>query len=203
MAAVAQSRTRIARVGGMSESRGAWASGLIATVVAALMVDVLGREQPTHALYLVVLVGTVTGLHWWIAPQFRSLLILLSATIVIQPALHLAGKWLGRSTEASGLEWLTPPGGVWPHPFSDGVTGPQLAVSVLSVAMVLICGAATDLVVGYLRARFARLTPRSRSVRRPVTRLSRARRHGSMLRWCGWRLQSARRGPPGAEAPGC
>ena len=202
MAAVAQSRTRTACVGGLPQSRGAMTCAVIATVGAALVVDVLAGEHPIHTLALVVLVGAVTGLRRWIAPRFRGLLSLLNATIVAQPALHLAGKWLGRSAEGSGLEWPAP-AGVWHGLVPDGVTGTQLAATVLIVAMVLICGAAADLVVGYLRARFPRLAQRSRSVRRPGVRLPRVRRHGSMLRWCGWRLQSARRGPPGAGAPGC
>ncbi|MBP2371259.1 hypothetical protein JOF36_007032 [Pseudonocardia parietis] len=176
--------------------------GVIATVGAALVVDVLAGEHPIHTLALVVLVGAVTGLRRWIAPRFRGLLSLLNATIVAQPALHLTGKWLGRSAEGSGLEWPAP-AGVWHGLVPDGVTGTQLAATVLIVAMVLICGAAADLVVGYLRARLPRLTQRSQSVRRPGVRLPRVRRHGSMLRWCGWRLQSARRGPPDAGAPGC
>ena len=103
MAAVAQSRTRTACVGGVPQSRGAMTCGVIATVGAALVVDVLAGEHPIHTLALVVLVGAVTGLRRWIAPRFRGLLSLLNATIVAQPALHLAGKWLGRSAEGSGL----------------------------------------------------------------------------------------------------
>ena len=203
MAAVAQSRTRTACVGGVPQSRGAMTCGVITTVGAALVGDVLAGEHPIHTLALVVLVGAVTGLRRTIAPRFRGLLSLLSATIVAQPALHLTGKWLGRSADGSGFEWPAP-AGVWHGLVPDGVTGTQLAATVLIVAMVLICGAAADLVVGYLQARFPRLTQRSRWVRRPSVPLPRVRRQGSILRWCGWRLQSARRGPPGAgAAPGC
>ena len=89
-------------------------------------------EHPIHTLALVVLVGAVTGLRRWIAPRFRGLLSLLNATIVAQPALHLTGKWLGRSAEGSGLEWPAP-AGVWHGLVPDGVTGTQLAANSAAV----------------------------------------------------------------------
>jgi hypothetical protein len=78
--------------------------------------------------------------------------------------------------------------------------GVQIAVPALAVTAMVVVAHLLHLLLDAVRRPLAALaaphTPSLMFV--PV----RARRLGSMLRWCGWVLQAARRGPPAVAAYG-
>lgn len=173
--------------------------GAAATGAAAVAVDVLANEQPSHTIALAVLVSAIVRVSRRIAPRFRGLLQLLNATVILQPALHLAGKmiWDGpglgpRAAQPELLHSLMP----------DGLTGGQLVLSLLVVFAVLTVGRMAELVVGAVRRRVRSLL-QCHAVSSPRERggLVRVERRGSSLCSCGWALLAALRGPPHAALP--
>lgn len=177
-----------------SVAPGALVVGSLGTAAAALAVDVLSGEHPTHTLALVAVVAGIAGLGRLLAAPYRGVLTVLNGAVVAQPALHLASKWVpsvGHHPTDHAL----------PHLVPDGVTLGQIAITLLIVAVVLSCGALGDLYVGVVHAGVRWLTrgvePTAEVSMRPVY----ARRRGSMLRWCGWALRAARRGPPVPAPP--
>lgn len=162
--------------------------GAAVTGAAALVVDLFAGEQPSHALALVALVVAITASARRVAPRFRGLLQLTCASVISQPALHLAGKVVRTDPEhAHGAMQTLPP---------DLLTLGQLVLSVLIVVAVLISGGLAEQLAGRVWARVRQLLRPPATVGRLAVGGIRAERRGSMLRWCGWALRSGLRGPP-------
>lgn len=166
--------------------------GAVVTLIAAIAFDVLAGEHPTHTLGLALVALAVAALRLRLADRREGLFSVVSGAVVVQPVLHAVTK----------LD--APPGHHGSHGLlhvvaADGpATAMQIAVSVAIVVVVATSGQLAQLL----------LTALDRPVQivicgpPPATRIQVsvrlcARRHGSMLRWCGWSLQAARRGPPG------
>ena len=160
-------------------------------VAAAVAFDVLAEEHPTHTLGLGIVAAVVAGLRLHLAGRHENVLAAVSGALVAQPALHAITK-LGGGHHGS-------PGG-------DGLLhvvtadGPATTMQILASALVVVAVAAsarvTELLVRAL-ARPVRLLTVGPPVAPSIGAVAvRSDRRGSMLRWCGWTLRAARRGPP-------
>lgn len=165
------------------------ASGAAVTVATAVTVDVLADEHPTHTLGLALVVAVVAGLRLYMAGRHASVFAVVTGALVAQPALHATADLGGHGVPIGddGLLHVVT---------TDGpVTLMQVAVSAAIVVAVAAGARIAELFV--------------RAVCRPVLLLMTpgppsgalggvpvVERHGSMLRWCGWIIRAARRGPP-------
>lgn len=172
--------------------------GAVVTFVAAIAFDVLAGEHPTHTLALALVALAVAALRLWLGGRRDGLLSVVSGAVVAQPALHAMGK-LGGSTTTHHVS-----GGLLHMVAADGPGAlMQIAATAAVVVAVATSGRITQLLLTALRRPMRLLLvsgPPPPAPVRVATR-RRARRHGSMLRWCGWSLQAARRGPPLPSLP--
>ena len=160
-----------------TDARSVWLQALTAVCVGAVVIA------------LAALVVAVVRIR--LAGRFDGVFSTVSAALVAQPALHTTSGFGHR-------EWAPGTDGVLHVAASHGPASiVQVLVPLLTVLAVGFCSQIVRLLLGVLR-----LPERRRSSspvdppgtgRPPVTRTSRL---GSMLRWCGWALQTARRGPP-------
>ena len=166
--------------------------GAIVTFVAAITFDVLAGEHPTHTVGLALVALAVAGLRLRLGGRREGLVSVVSGAVVAQPVLHATAKLdRGVTHHASG--------GLLHMLLTDGPGAAiQLAVSAAIVIAVATSGRITQLLLTALRRPVRLLLvsgPSAPAPVRPPARRS-GRRHGSMLRWCGWSIQAARRGPP-------
>jgi hypothetical protein len=170
--------------------------GALVTVVAAVVFDVLAGEHPTHTLALAMVALAVAGLRLRLAGRREGLVSVVSGAVVAQPVLHAMAKLdTGATHHVSG--------GLLHVLLADGPgAAVQLAVSAAVVVAVATSGRIAQLVLTALRrpARLLVSGPPPAARVRVRARLC-VRRHGSMLRWCGWSIQAARRGPPHLSLP--
>ena len=167
--------------------------GLAATAAAstALAAGVRHDGHPTHLAVLGTVVVVVAAVRRLGQRTIRTLPA-VSAALAAQPALHRVSE-LGRPHGAAG-------GDVLHHLLAGEVptAGVQIVVPTLFVVAVTVAAHLLRLLIDNVRrpliASFAPCAPPR--VLLPV----RVRRHGSMLRWCGWVIRAARRGPPLAPA---
>lgn len=166
------------------------AIGTAITVAAALGMDVRADEHPTHTLGLALTTLAVAGVRLWTRGHRGGLLRIVACALMAQPALHAMSK-LG------GGHRFQVENGVLHVIVEDGpATMMQVVVPALIIVAVGLAARVVDVVIGVV-SRPARLLispPPAplRAVRVAIDSL----REGSMLRWCGWRILSARRGPP-------
>ena len=161
-------------------------------VAAAVALDVLADEHPTHTISLGVVAAVVAALRLHLAGRHENILAPVAGALVAQPALHATTK-LGGNHEAVGGEGLV-------HVVTaDGPgTGMQIAVSALIVVAVTASARFIEL-LAHVLSRPVRLLMAGPPVARSVSAVAvRSGRRGSMLRWCGWTIRAARRGPPSA-----
>lgn len=170
--------------------------GAVATLVAAIMFDVLGGEHPTHTVALAFVALTTAGLRLWLGGRREGLVAVVSGAVVAQPALHVAASFQANATHHVS-------GGLLHVLITDGPgVAMQLAVSAAVVVAVATCGRAALLMLTALRRPVLLLFSGSPPPVRVRTQARLCvRRHGSMLRWCGWSLLAARRGPPHPSLP--
>ena len=166
--------------------------GAMVTLVAAVTFDVLAGEHPTHTAALGLVALAVAGLRLWLGGRREGLISVVSGAVVAQPVLHATAK-----LDASATPHVS--GGLLHMVGADGPgAAMQLLVSAAVVIAVATSGRIAQLLLTALRRPVGLVVsgppPPSAPVRAPA-RLC-ARRHGSMLRWCGWSIQAARRGPP-------
>lgn len=167
-----------------------------ATVVAAVAMDVLADEHPSHtaALGLVAVVAGVLRLS--LADRHEGVFSAVSGALVAQPALHATSKiggTTGRGDHPPGLLHVIA---------SDGpATAMQVIVPALIVIAVAFSAQFLRLLASALRRplRLILVLPRTEPRSVPVT--VRTRPRGSTLRLCGWAIRAARRGPPALSAP--
>jgi hypothetical protein len=142
----------------------------VASVLAAVAMDVLASERPSHTAAVAIVAVVVAVLRLTVASRCIGMFSAVCAALVVQPALHAISK-LGRPVVAM-----------------------QVGVPALMVIAVAVCASLVLLLFGALRRprRLLISTPAESSHRVPIA--TRTVRHGSMLRWCGW--LAARAGPP-------
>ncbi|GAA5109649.1 hypothetical protein [Pseudonocardia adelaidensis] len=166
------------------------AVGAGTAVAAAVGFDVLADEHPTHTASLGFVAAVVAVLRLRQAGRHENILAPVAGALVAQPVLHATTKLGGHHDVVDG-------NGLLHVVTADGPgTAMQIAVSALVVVAVASSARFTELLAGVL-SRPVRLLvvgpPVARSVRAVAVR---GERRGSMLRWCGWTLRAARRGPP-------
>lgn len=165
--------------------------GAVVTVVAAVAFDALAGEHPTHTLGLALVALAVAGLRLRLAGRREGVFSVVSGAVVAQPVLHATTKLGSPATHHTSGELL--------HVVvADGpATAMQIAVSVAVVIAVATSGQLARLLLTALSRPVQLLVsgPPPGALAPSSIRLC-VRRHGSMLRWCGWSLQAARRGPP-------
>jgi hypothetical protein len=167
------------------------------TVVAAITFDVLAGEHPTHTVALALVALAVAGLRLRLGGRREGLVSVVSGAVVAQPVLHAVTKLDTSATHHAS-------GGLLHMLLTDGPgAAMQLVVSAAIVIAVATSGRVAQLLLTALRRPVRLLLvsgppPAARvlgSARRCTRRL------GSMLRWCGWSIQAALRGPPHLSLP--
>lgn len=181
---------------GRAEGRLPLVVGAMVTFVAAVAFDVLAGEHPTHTLGLAIVALIVAALRLRLGGRRDGLLSVVSGAVVAQPALHATAKLNGHVA-------VSAPDGLLHVVAADGPgTAMQILVSAAAVVAVATSGRLTQLLLTALRRPVQLLVsgPEPASPVRTSIRLH-ARRQGSMLRWCGWSIEAARRGPPRPSLP--
>jgi hypothetical protein len=164
-------------------------SAAIIAAGGALATDVAPGDHPTHLMVLGAVVVVVAALRQF-GCRAVTALPTVAAALAAQPMLHMAAE-LARP-HAAGPDHADP---LQHLLLTEAPTaGVQIAVPALAIVAVTIGAHLLHLLIDAVRRPLSTsYTPRGRSdVLVPV----RARRRGSMLHWCGWMLQAARRGPP-------
>jgi hypothetical protein len=173
----------------MGVGRFSLAVGAGTAVAAAVALDVLAEEHPTHTLGLGIVAAVVAALRLYLAGRHETVLAPVAGALVAQPALHATTK-IGEYGAVGGDGLM--------HVVAADGPGTLMQIAVSAVVVVAVAAS----------ARFAELLVRVLS--RPVRLLTvgppvapsvaavwvRSGRRGSMLRWCGWPIEAARRGPP-------
>jgi len=166
------------------------AVGASFAVVAAVALDLLADEHPTHTLSLGVVAAVVALLRVHLAGRHENMLAPVAGALVAQPALHATTK-IGGGHGAVGGDGLT-------HVVAaDGPAAlMQIAVSATIVVAVAAGARCTDLLIRVLFRPVRLLTAGPPVAPLVGATAVRSRRRGSMLHWCGWTIRAARRGPP-------
>jgi hypothetical protein len=181
---------------GRIEGRVPLVVGAMVTFVAAVAFDVLAGEHPTHTLGLAMVALIVAALRLRLGGRRDGLLSVVSGAVVAQPALHASAK-------LDGHVGVSAPDGLLHVVAADGPgTAMQVLVSAAVVVAVATSGRLAQLLLTALRCP-VQLLVSGLSPAAPVraTIRPRARRQGSMRRWCGWSIEAARRGPPSLSLP--
>jgi hypothetical protein len=182
------------RPGSGTAARVSLAFGASASVVAAVLLDVLAGEHPTHTLSLALVALVVAGVPLYMGGRHESVFAIVAAALVAQPALHATSK-LGEGHRVAvddGLMHLV---------LSDGPgTAMQVATTAAIVVAVALSSRIAELFIGAVLRPVLLLVAAAPAPVRTVHVAIDSLREGSMLRWCGWSLRAARRGPP---VPGC
>lgn len=165
----------------------------LTTIVVAVAMDVLADEHPTHTLVVGLAAVVVAAARMRLAGRFDGVLASVSGALVAQPALHAASHHADAHSESS----------------AEGVVGvaashgPSSMLQILLPALVVLAVTFCSRIVELLILAARRIRPQRRSLPHLTesrSALAPAAAHtariGSMLRWCGWALQTARRGPP-------
>ena len=157
----------------------------------ALTADIGLNEHPTHSVVLGSVAVAVWTLHRRLTRHAIALTTLpaVSAALAAQPVLHLASE-IGR-----------PPTGSHDYASLLHIFASDAPAAAIQVVVPVIALVATALVTHlFCLLNGARCPPTmvGATFEAPARILSpiRVRRLGSMLHWCGWVLQAARRGPP-------
>jgi hypothetical protein len=182
------------RPGSGATARVSLAIGASASVVAAVLLDVLAGEHPTHTLSLALVALVVAGVRLYMGGRHESVFAIVAAALVAQPALHATSK-LGEGHAVvvdDGLMHLV---------LADGPgTVMQVVTTAAIVVAVALSSRIAELFIGAVLRPVLLLVAAAPAPVRTVHVAIDSLREGSMLRWCGWSLRAARRGPP---APVC
>ncbi|TQM09821.1 hypothetical protein [Pseudonocardia kunmingensis] len=165
------------------------------TVVAAVAMDLLADEHPSHTAAVGLVAVVVAVLRLTLADRYEGVFSAVSGALVAQPALHATSK-IG----SGGGDHH--PAGLLHVIASDGpATAMQVLVPALIVIAVTFSTQFLKLIGGALR-RPLRLLPTSPPADQRAVRISvRSQPRGVALRSCGWAIRAARRGPPPLTAP--
>lgn len=164
--------------------------GSAATFVAAVSLDLIAAEHPTHTVSLALVTLVVAALRLRLAGRHDDVFSVVAGAVVAQPALHATSK-LGGHGPASGAD------GLMHVAAADGpITLMHIVVSAVIVIAVATCTRFTQLLITVLRRPVKLLTAEPPTEPKNATVGAHPLRLGSMLRWCGWIIRAARRGPP-------
>lgn len=164
-----------------------------AAAMLAVAADTFAGEHPTHSLVLVLVVAVITTLQRHLAPRSALAVPTVSIAVAAQPGLHLI------STIGQPIPLPHDHGGLLHIAASEAPTvSMQVVVPVLALAAGTIGLQLLYLLISALRHPVV-ATPGPVATRGPAASPT-SSRLGSMLRWCGWAIRAARRGPP--DAPG-
>lgn len=170
--------------------------GAAVTTATGLAVDLWSGEHPTHTALLALAAAVVLALRRWGRGRGVAALPAACVAVMAGPVLHLGSV-------------AAPPASL-PHDHADvlHVVGSELPSAVLQIgipAVILLVVATAahllHLIIGVIRCPM----PDHRAAATPLPRVLgpiQSDRLGSMLRWCGWAIRAARRGPP-ARLLGC
>jgi hypothetical protein len=166
-----------------------------ATVIAAVAMDVLADEHPSHTAALGLVAVVVAALRLKLAGRYEGVFSAVGGALVAQPALHTMSKIggpVGPGDHSGLLHVVTS-------------EGPVTAMQVIVPALIVIAGASCVRFVGLLLGTLCRplllLTSSSLEPPSRVLIMICTVRRGSMLHWCGWAIRAARRGPPAVPSP--
>jgi hypothetical protein len=160
----------------------------------ALAADVAFGDHPVHSVVLAVVVAVVAALRR-LGCRALTVLTAASAALAAQPALHLLAE--AARSHSPGHDGSSP----LHHLLTEAPTaGVQVVVPAVAVVAAAVCGHLIQLLIRVVRRPQA--SPGTPFAPTHVLVSVRARRLGSMRRWCGWVLQAARRGPPSVAGYG-
>jgi hypothetical protein len=168
----------------------------VAAVVGAVIADVWFGEHPTHSAVLGAVAVVVAMLSRQLTTGVLAALPAVAGAGAVQPVLHLGSKTVRPDVVLHGHS------NHLGHVLVDeAVTAfVQIAVPVLVIFAVAIGARLVRLVVDTVRRPLAPVPAPSSLAILPVLLRVRPVLLGSMLRWCGWAILAARRGPPPAPA---
>lgn len=168
--------------------------GVAATAATiAVAADTLAGEHPTHSLVLVLVVAVITGLQRYLAPRSTLAVPAVSIALAAQPGLHLISK-IGQPIPVAHDH-----GGLLHVVASEAPTASMQIVVPVLVLVAATIGVQLLYLLSIAVRRPVVATPAPVAMRSPTVSPT-SSRLGSMLRWCGWAIRAARRGPP--NAPG-
>jgi hypothetical protein len=161
-----------------------------AVSISAVAMDVLSGEHPTHTVVLGLVVAVAALLRQRLGGDGASALSAVSSAVAAQPVLHLSAAASQPDAHTHGHHDLL-------HILASDV--PAALVQVVAPALILVAVAGGAhllyLLITAVRVPTAWTPPRFPAVRGVLITI-RAVRSGSILRWCGWLVCAARRGPP-------
>jgi hypothetical protein len=154
----------------------------------ALAADVAYGDHPVHSVVLAAVVAVVAALRR-LGCRAVTVFTAASAALAAQPALHLLSESARPHTPGHG-------GSLLHHLLASEVptAGVQIVVPALAIVAGTACAHLVHLLIDAVRR--PQVTPGALFAPVHLLISVRARRLGSMRRWCGWVLQAARRGPP-------
>jgi len=165
----------------------------VAAAGVALTTDFGLDERPTHSVVLGLVAVVVWTIHRRLSRRALALTTLpaVSAALAVQPVLHLVSKVDHPPAGAHGQEL----GVLSDFAIDAPVAGTQLVVPVAALIATAVVAHLLYLLLEAVRCPLGAMRAAFEAPDR-VRRSATARRLGSMLHWCGWVIQAARRGPP-------
>ncbi|MEU9822949.1 MULTISPECIES: hypothetical protein [unclassified Pseudonocardia] len=163
-------------------------SAAAGTTMGALALDLMAGGHPVHVIALAGLVASATAFGHGLTPRGRAMVDVVTVLGLLQPAIHVVGGWTDSVLLATDAG--SPLHEVWvAHEWT------QVAMACLLCVAVVAGGRATD---GISRLFRAAVVKSREALPEPAGHHSGVRtcRCGRVLRWCGWTLVAARRGPP-------
>ena len=162
-----------------------------AAAMIAVAADTLAGEHPTHSLVLILVVAVVTAVQRHLAPRSALAVPAVCIAVAAQPGLHLISK-IGQP-----LPLAHDHGGLLHIVASEAPTASMQVVVPVLVLVAATIGVQLLYLLSVAVCRPVVATPGPVKIRPPAASPTPSRL-GSMLRWCGWAIRAARRGPPGA-----
>ncbi|MFC5993285.1 hypothetical protein ACFQE5_03550 [Pseudonocardia hispaniensis] len=182
----------------MAHPPGLLSLAAVATVLAAVAMDVFAGEHPSHTVALGTVAVVVAVLRVGLAARGAGRLPAVSGALAAQPALHATSALAGPAVPAGPHDH-----GALLHVITSD--GPVTAMQVLAPALIVLAVALGARVgataLGALRRPLRLLAgPPPEAPCRLLAAVGSLDR-GAMLRRCGWAIRAARRGPPLGPAP--
>jgi hypothetical protein len=178
---------------GWTVERWSLAVAALVTVAAAVSMDVIADEHPTHTLTLGLIAVVVAALRIKLDGRYQGLFSTVSGALALQPALHATSE-LGSRPLA---DWDNESGPLHVVLADGPTTAVQIIVTALVVVAVASCARIVEFLFGtvYLPLQLL-LVGTPEVVDAPVESGIRSQHFASILQSCGWAILASRRGPP-------